>query len=192
MNTLTVPRFDAELRISPRPVLILLAISGILVGAYLSMASAGESLSSRGLSFALITWALAAALWFLEDWHPLLGRWATIAALAIVIPWVGQWFALPGFLALLSIPIALTAALISPPAAALATVAQTILVLLMPRYAQQTVGETMAALIDLRKAGALPGTVLYWHTYNAVASRPQFSREDYLRLPPEFHRFCPL
>ncbi len=52
--------------------------------------------------------------------------------------------------------------------------------------------KTMAALIDLRKAGALPGTVLYWHTYNAVASCPQFSREDYLRLPPEFHRFCPL
>ena len=149
MNTLTVPRFDAELRISPRPVLISLAISGILVGAYLSMASAGESLSSRGLSYALITWALSAALWFLEDWRPLLGRWATIAALAIVIPWVGQWFALAGFLALLSIPIALAAALISPPAAALTAVAQTILILLLPQYAQQSVGETMAALIAI-------------------------------------------
>ena len=149
MNTLTVPRFDAELRISPRPVLIVLAISGILVGAYLSMASAGESLSSRGLSYALITWALSAALWFLEDWRPLLGRWATIAALAIVIPWVGQWFALAGFLALLSIPIALAAALISPPAAALTAVAQTILILLLPQYAQQSVGETMAALIAI-------------------------------------------
>ena len=149
MNTLTVPRFDAELRISPRPVLISLAISGILVGAYLSTASAGESLSSRGLSYALITWALSAALWFLEDWRPLLGRWATIAALAIVIPWVGQWFALAGFLALLSIPIALAAALISPPAAALTAVAQTILILLLPQYAQQSVGETMAALIAI-------------------------------------------
>jgi signal transduction histidine kinase/CheY-like chemotaxis protein len=149
MNTLTVPRFDAELRISPRPVLIVLAISGILVGAYLSMASAGESLSSRGLSYALITWALSAALWFLEDWRPLLGRWATIAALAIVIPWVGQWFALAGFLALLSIPIALAAALISPPAAALTAVAQTILILLLPQYAQQSVGETMASLIAI-------------------------------------------
>ena len=149
MNTLTVPRFDAELRISPRPVLIVLAISGILVGAYLSTASAGESLSSRGLSYALITWALSAALWFLEDWRPLLGRWATIAALAIVIPWVGQWFALAGFLALLSIPIALAAALISPPAAALTAVAQTILILLLPQYAQQSVGETMASLIAI-------------------------------------------
>ena len=149
MNTLAVPRFDAELRISPRPVLIVLAISGILVGAYLSMASAGESLSSRGLSYALITWALSAALWFLEDWRPLLGRWAMIAALAIVIPWVGQWFALAGFLALLSIPIALAAALISPPAAALTAVAQTILILLLPQYAQQSVGETMASLIAI-------------------------------------------
>lgn len=52
--------------------------------------------------------------------------------------------------------------------------------------------KTMAALIDLRKSGALSGTVLYWHTYNDVAARPHFSREDYLRLPPEFHRFCPL
>ncbi|MDO8616305.1 MAG: pyridoxal-phosphate dependent enzyme [Dehalococcoidia bacterium] len=50
--------------------------------------------------------------------------------------------------------------------------------------------KTMAALIHLRRSGALPGRVLYWHTYNAIApAPPEPAREDRERLPAEFQRF---
>lgn len=51
--------------------------------------------------------------------------------------------------------------------------------------------KTVAALIALQRRAELPGPVLYWHTYNAIAPRDQeWTREDYLRLPRAFHRFC--
>lgn len=71
---------------------------------------------------------------------------------------------------------------------AMAILAETEGLELEPTYT----GKTMAALIDLRRSGSLEGNVLYWHTYNGIASPPQCSREDYLRLPRAFHRFCPL
>ncbi len=146
MSTLATPHFDAELRISPRPVIIFLAAAGIIVGAYTSMMPAEAGLSAHGLTFSLIAWVLAAALWFLEDWHPLVGRWAMVAALTFLIVWVDHRFALIGFTALLCIPIALTTATISFPATAITAAAETLLLLVLPGYVLQGTGETIAAL----------------------------------------------
>ena len=53
-------------------------------------------------------------------------------------------------------------------------------------------GKTMAALTDLCRDASLAGPVLYWHTYNALPTpQPTPTRDDYLRLPREFQRFCP-
>jgi D-cysteine desulfhydrase len=71
---------------------------------------------------------------------------------------------------------------------AIATLAETEGLVLDPVYT----AKTMSALIDLRGSGALQGPVLYWHTYNAVAEPPEFTRDDYLKLPKQFHPFCPL
>ena len=49
-----------------------------------------------------------------------------------------------------------------------------------------------AALLALRGRGTLTGPTLYWHTYDALSAPSTFGREDYRRLPPAFHRFCPL
>lgn len=50
--------------------------------------------------------------------------------------------------------------------------------------------KTMAALIGAARRGALPKAVLYWHTYNAVASAPQFGPEDCDKLPLPLRQLC--
>jgi len=50
--------------------------------------------------------------------------------------------------------------------------------------------KTMAALIGAAREGSLPRTVLYWHTYNAVASAPAFGPADCDKLPPALRRLC--
>lgn len=50
--------------------------------------------------------------------------------------------------------------------------------------------KAMAALIGAAREGSLPRTVLYWHTYNAVAGTPQFGPEDCRKLPRPLRRFC--
>ncbi len=50
--------------------------------------------------------------------------------------------------------------------------------------------KTVAALIGAARDGSLPGTVLYWHTYNALTNAPSFGPEDCEKLPPALRRFC--
>lgn len=59
---------------------------------------------------------------------------------------------------------------------------------LEPTYTAKTV----AGLIDLCAKGDVPGTVLYWHTYDArLAGEGGLGPADCGRLPRDFRRFCP-
>jgi D-cysteine desulfhydrase len=51
--------------------------------------------------------------------------------------------------------------------------------------------KSMAALIDLAKAGALPGPVLFWHTFNAIPL-PDPDPAAASRIPARLRRVCRL
>jgi D-cysteine desulfhydrase len=51
--------------------------------------------------------------------------------------------------------------------------------------------KSMAALIDLSRAGVLPGPVLFWHTYNAIRL-PDPDPDSASRLPASLRRVCGL
>ena len=53
-------------------------------------------------------------------------------------------------------------------------------------------GKTMAALLAMCRRRELRGSVLYWHTYDAITPKDERpAPRDYLRLPEEFRQFCP-
>ena len=56
---------------------------------------------------------------------------------------------------------------------------------------QTYTAKTMAAILAMLEDGRLDeGPTLYWHTYNALPPPlPEPGPDDYLRLPPAFHRF---
>lgn len=51
--------------------------------------------------------------------------------------------------------------------------------------------KSMAALIDLSRAGSLPGPVLFWHTYNAIPL-PEPDATAASRIPANLRRVCKL
>jgi signal transduction histidine kinase len=128
------PIFESELRISPTPVCILLWISGMAL-CLVSDKSSDPVARLRLLHLALLFFAGTAAVWLLYSWRPWAGRWLTIIVLVALVHLGNNWLGMPGFLTLAVIPVTLAAAMIGIWAATATTVAETLLLILMPTTA---------------------------------------------------------
>jgi len=124
------PGFEAELRISPKPVIAMLTVLG-LVFVFVSNTQSDPSDQLKVLLLAVLFYAVATTAWLLDSWKPWVGRWFTIIALVTIVHLGNIWLDVPGFLTLMVIPSTLAAALISLPAAIATAVGETVLLLLL-------------------------------------------------------------
>ncbi len=142
--------FAPELRISPKPVIIALVILGL---ACLLWADSDPNPSHwvPPVLLAMLLFVASGIGWWLAGCQPRVGAWLLVATLIAAI-WLGdRWLAVPGFLTLMVLPTVLATALIGVPAAAATALAQTTLLLVLPRamgagVTSGTVGVALAAI----------------------------------------------
>lgn len=123
----------SELRIPFGAVIAILTILGLVF----TLLSDFQPDASKWLPLDLCTLMLFAAsviAWPLESWKPCAGRWLTILTLIAVIHLVNLWLDTPGSLALVAIPTALAAPLISSPAAVAAATGESLLLVALLNY----------------------------------------------------------
>jgi len=164
--------FESELRIPTKSVITVLAAFGLVFQVM------GSILYDplKVLDFALLIQVLSAATWVLDNWKPWVGRWITIIALIIVIQLIDSGLDVPGTQALMAIPTALAAALISLPAATATAVGETVLLLLLSRYA--VVG-TSPASIGLALIAIWTMLGVMYAVYHPVHQLAQWSWEHF-------------
>ncbi len=134
--------FAADLRVSPRVPIVMLAVAGLALGAVAEQLG----LMPRAAAVVLIVEALAALAWLLDSIRLPGGPWCAIAAWVAGVLLANQWLPAPGSLALLSLPTALAAAVIGLPAAAAITVTETGLIGALARYGTGGVGPAAAGV----------------------------------------------
>jgi signal transduction histidine kinase/CheY-like chemotaxis protein len=149
---------DAELHISPKPVLIALGILGpVLYFAGEILSYPYESLKAY-IPFTFLLWILTTAGWLLFRWQPWAGRWFTVVALVAVVCLGNVWLSISGVHVFLVIPTALAAALIGPLASVAAAAGQSALLLFSPRtvvVAPDFATITMALMVIWATVGAM-------------------------------------
>lgn len=158
MKESSIPSFEAELRMSPRPVIALFLCPAIA----LALGAFQLPDSSKAMNLSLVLYAVSGATWLLTGWHDQIGRWATVLALAMVVCVVRVWMDVPGFLVLLVLPTALAAAVIDPKAALVTTLGETAL-LATPHRLLPAIGggeAAMAVTVIWITLGAM--CVAYW------------------------------
>ena len=110
-------------------------VVAVLLGAAALLAQWGDLLPSpdRAWNTALLLFLTAPLGLAIEAWRPAAGRWYALALLSGAIVVAHVWFALPGVLTLLALPVALGAAFAGVPAAAAVASAESGLLLLLVR-----------------------------------------------------------
>jgi signal transduction histidine kinase/CheY-like chemotaxis protein len=129
----SVSSFEAELRTSHKLVIVILVALGVAL-VVTSDARVNPS-DWKVMLLALLLYVGAAIAWLLDSWKPGWSRWFIIAALVAIINPGLDWLGVPGALALMTIPVALAAAMIGLPAAMVTAAGETALFLLQPPYA---------------------------------------------------------
>lgn len=153
MSAARVPGFAADLRVSPKPVIATLAAAGVVALTIFDILS----FRPHVVAFVLLMWLLLAIAWFLHSVRPRAGEWFTVITLVALIQLVDHWLHVPGFLALLAIPTALAAVLISTQAAVVVTGLESIFVLFSGRY----LGTALSGLgVALAATWAMLGVML--------------------------------
>lgn len=125
----TGQQIGTELHPSPRLVAGLFVLAA--VGINFAEAWLGSERPFAIMGFELLLYVTAAAIWVFDSWRTTIGRWIAVIGLALVLHLGLTWLAVPGFLALIVMPVALAAALLGTSAALLTTIAQTAVVLLL-------------------------------------------------------------
>jgi len=121
----SILNFEAELRISHKPMLaflMVLSVLFVLVGAR----GLDPSEHFKILLLGVLGQTVSAIAWWLDNWKPKVSRWFTIAAVFIIVNLGSEWLGMSGFLTLKTVPVALAAVLISIPAAVVVAVGETV------------------------------------------------------------------
>ena len=125
MKRVSTPGFEAELRISPKPLIILLSLPAI----FLALEAWHLPDPPKALNVALLLYALSGATCLLERWNTQFARWGIVIALIIAVHVIHGWLEVPGFLALLALPTALGVAILGLPGATVVVLGETVVLL---------------------------------------------------------------
>jgi signal transduction histidine kinase/CheY-like chemotaxis protein len=120
--------FESQLRISPKWIIGSLIAFAVLLF-FVSEALHDPISRSRWQDLVLLVFAGSGIAWLLDIQYRWSAAWFTIVVLIATIYFGNAWLETPGFLAFIPIPVALTAALISPIAATAVAVGETMLIL---------------------------------------------------------------
>ena len=155
--------FDVELRPSPKPVIVALWVLGS------GLIAASEFLYDPGRmrAFALLVIMLSASALIMASRYPRLSRWFVIAVLIACIHVGVEWLRIDEFAAFAPLAVVVAMVLIGPYAAAVTTVAETVILLLLSP-AVRPVPAVMVTLIAVW--GAL-GVACYMHRLTRQISR---------------------
>ena len=126
--------FASELRISIELIIAVLLALGTLLVLISDDQSAAASAVKTG-SLGVLLYVASATTWLLYSWRRRLGRWYAVLVLVAAVFLTNHWLEVPGTLALLGIPTAVAAALISTPAATAVAVSATALLVAVPPHA---------------------------------------------------------
>ena len=161
------PGFEAELRVSPKPVIAALAVLG--AGIILTINPLFDSSEQlRILLIGVLILVTTAVAWRFEGRKPLVGRWLTMILLVAMVYLSHIWLDVPGILTLMVIPTAMAAVLIGLSAATATAVGQTMLLLLLRVLANGRFGPAPFFV-----PGARPGTIAItliaiWATFGVM------------------------
>jgi hypothetical protein len=122
-ESITAIGFTPDIRISPKPAILALAIAGALVGAIGGV----PRLTLVTLPVALLILALSGVAWALEGWRPRLGAAFSVFSLMVMALLARYWLGVGGALVLLALPPAFAAAVIGLPAGVLSAAGSTAL-----------------------------------------------------------------
>ena len=117
--------FESEMRTSPKPVIVVLALVGVV---FVVWGTAWLTGSDQIYAFclAMLLYVFSVVAWLLDRWKPTAGRWFTVLALISLVLLSEGWLHVPGTRTLLVIPTALAATLISLPAATFVAAGETV------------------------------------------------------------------
>ncbi|MCJ7739076.1 MAG: ATP-binding protein, partial [Anaerolineae bacterium] len=121
------PGIEAELRVSPLPILVVMPTLAALLFVGVQVLSCPWEVVSRAMSLLLLAGVLAIAGWLLVRKKPLLGRWFTVLAGLAMIHLLSVWLAIPAALVLVSVPVAFGVQLLGPRAALVAAAGESLL-----------------------------------------------------------------
>lgn len=143
-------RFESELRLSPSPLIILLAAFAMAVQ-FLTRNEPDAYHRFHLDVFIVLLYTLCAVALLLSRWRSSAGRWFVVITMFTAIALANVWQIAPGTLPLLSISSGLAAALISFPAAVAVGLGETLLLILLPEFVAgdadpATVGVTVATI----------------------------------------------
>jgi signal transduction histidine kinase/CheY-like chemotaxis protein len=169
--------FESELRLSPGPVIVALALLGLVLVS-IGQFQSDSSIRMTVLRFALLFYGASAISWLLGSWRPWAGRWVTIVASIILIVLGDTWVGLSGFLTLLVIPTVLAVAMIGIPGAIVTVVGETVLLSLLPRLISARVEPVTVAIALVATWGMLGIMIAVYRPIHHVA---QWSWEYYYR-----------
>lgn len=145
----TSQEFTSELRISTRTVVIPLFAAGIILVFIRNPLAEHPFVQFAALPLGLLLLAGGGIALLLESWRPWAGRWWVIGLLVGIVVLAHSMVTLPGELALLAIPTALTAAMLGLLSAIGVAAGETVLVLLLIRNApgaDETLGIALTAI----------------------------------------------
>lgn len=161
--------FKDDLRMSPVPVIA--GVFVLAVGFALASSSVPDQRLSRGfLHVSLLCYFAAPLAWILNNWRPAFGRWAAIIMLVVLVLAATVWLDAPEALMLLSVPTALTAALISAPAAAGEALFASLLIVLLPGcFGVDADRITTGIALAATWASAATAYAMYWRVSQVAA-----------------------
>ena len=133
---------ESELRVSPKPVIAAI----VAFGAMLQIIGEGSPAWARIWSFALLIFAVAVVAWLLDSWKTSIGRWFLVSGLVLLVWFITRWFDAPAALAVMAIPVALAASLISISASTAMATGVSLLLLSLPRETVAQAGSTEMGL----------------------------------------------
>jgi hypothetical protein len=126
--------FESELRVSPKLVIAVLPVLGIVLYMVIGAPSSNPSVLMDYTLLLFLLCAVSAASWQLIHWNHWVGRWFTILALIAIVHLVNARLDVPGSLALVAIPVALSSAMINLGAATLTAAGETLLLIVLLRH----------------------------------------------------------
>ncbi len=156
MSKRNAPSFDAELH-TVSPLLVIALMLALAVEVTWEHDILPDP--SKATDLALILYTLGLVALTLNVLFPLAGRWFTVLALTTLIELGYTWLRLPGFLALLGIPVALAAAIISVPAMIALAAGETALLIWLTGQAGSGVGEP-ELLVSLTAIWSMVGVMI--------------------------------